>query len=106
MTYQNEGCVDACKECLAIAAYCSQACIEENMPECAKRCLECVEICKTMIVLAARDSMNVSVVARACAQICKACAEECEKHDNDHCSACAEACRKCAEECRNISGAS
>lgn len=104
MTYQNQSCVDACTECISVAAYCSQACIEEQMAECAKHCLECVEICKTLAVLAARDSMNVSAVAEACAQICDACAEVCEKHDNDHCKACADACRKCADECRKLAG--
>lgn len=102
MTYQNETCVEACTDCISIAAYCSQACIEDEMAECAERCLECLEICKTMAVLAARDSMNLSAVAEACAEICEACAEECEKHDNDHCTACAEACRECSEECRTL----
>lgn len=59
MTYQNQSCVDACTECISVAAYCSQACIEEQMAECAKHCLECVEICKTMAILGARDSMNM-----------------------------------------------
>ncbi|MEP7303836.1 MAG: four-helix bundle copper-binding protein, partial [Caldimonas sp.] len=27
-----------------------------------------------------------------CAEICKACGEECAKHPMDHCQACARAC--------------
>lgn len=102
MPYQNQSCADACAECVPIAAYCSQQCIEKELKECAKHCLECVEICKAMTVLAARDSYNTGAVAAACAEICDACAEECSKHDHDHCRECAKACRKCAEECRKL----
>lgn len=102
MIYENDNCVNACLECIGIAAYCAQACIEEDMKECAKHCLECVEICKAMAVMAARHSYNVTAAAEACIKICEACANECEKHDNDHCRACAEACRTCVEECHQI----
>ncbi|MHB8898378.1 MAG: four-helix bundle copper-binding protein [Thermoguttaceae bacterium] len=36
---------------------------------------------------------------------CDACADECEKHDMEHCRKCAEACRRCAEECRQMADA-
>lgn len=104
MTYQNKSCADACASCIPIAAACAIDCIEGDRDTCAKHCLECVEICKTMVVLAARDSMNLAAAADACSTICEACAEECENHDNAHCNACAEACRKCAEECRQLAG--
>ncbi|WP_158686517.1 four-helix bundle copper-binding protein, partial [Cronobacter sakazakii] len=29
-------------------------------------------------------------------------AEECGKHDHDHCQRCAEACKKCADACRKM----
>lgn len=104
MMYQNENCADACASCIPIAAACAVACIENERVQCAKHCLECVEICKTMVVLAARDSMNLSAVAKACLTICEACANECEGHQNDHCAACAKACRKCAAECKMLVG--
>lgn len=102
MHYRNANCVDASTACISVASHCAQACIEEGRSKCAKHCLEVVEICKTMAVLAARDSIHVSAVAQACAVICEACADECAKHDNDHCRACAEACRRCAAECRQM----
>ncbi len=102
MLYPHPSCVDACTSCISIAAHCAQACIDEGRKKCATYCFECVEICKTMTVLAARDSVHIQVAAQACATICEGCAEECEKHANDHCRACAEACRHCAAECRNI----
>ena len=47
------------------------------------------------------------IVARQCAQICDACAKECEKHaaHMEHCRVCAEICRKCADECRKVAAA-
>jgi hypothetical protein len=102
MPYQNRNCVDACLECVAVASYCAGQCIEKEMKDCAQHCLECVEICKTLAVLAARPSFNVDAVAQACAKICDDCAEECEKHDHEHCQDCARACKKCAEECRSL----
>ncbi|ECX3894299.1 four-helix bundle copper-binding protein, partial [Salmonella enterica] len=29
----------------------------------------------------------------------KACAEECARHDHDHCQNCARACSQCADAC-------
>ncbi|MDI9730490.1 four-helix bundle copper-binding protein, partial [Stutzerimonas stutzeri] len=37
-----------------------------------------------------------------CAKICRACGEECAKHQMDHCQECAKACMKCAEECERM----
>lgn len=104
MVYRNQRCVDACNNCVSIAAFCSKACIEEGQTDCAKRCLECIEICRVMGIFAARASLNMSAVAALAARICLDCAAECDRHDSDHCKACADACRVCAAECRNISG--
>ncbi|HWS20075.1 MAG TPA: four-helix bundle copper-binding protein [Nitrososphaera sp.] len=36
--------------------------------------------------------------------VCDACAQECQRHEVDHCKRCAQACRSCAEECRRMAG--
>jgi hypothetical protein len=36
------------------------------------------------------------------ADICEACARECERHRVDHCQKCAQTCRACADECRRM----
>jgi hypothetical protein len=40
------------------------------------------------------------------AEVCEACATECEKHAGtlEHCRQCAEICHKCAEECSKVKG--
>jgi len=37
-----------------------------------------------------------------CADVCRACAEECSRHDMDHCQQCAEACRRCEQACSDM----
>jgi hypothetical protein len=35
-----------------------------------------------------------------CVLTCEMCAEECERHQHDHCALCAKMCRECAGDCR------
>jgi hypothetical protein len=44
-------------------------------------------------------------ICALCAEVCQACADECGRHDVDHCQQCAEACRLCAAECRKMATA-
>jgi hypothetical protein len=39
-----------------------------------------------------------------CAEICRACGEECARHAqmHDHCRICAQSCRHCEETCRQM----
>lgn len=59
--------------------------------------------CWTASQLMSRDSEFVKQISNTCVELCDACAEECEKHqDMEHCKLCAQTCRKCAEECRKM----
>jgi hypothetical protein len=40
-----------------------------------------------------------------CADVCHDCAEECGRHDMQHCRDCAVACRRCMEECAAMAAA-
>ena len=60
-------------------------------------------VCWTASQLMSRDSEFVKQIFNACAELCDACADECEKHWHmEHCKLCAQACRTCAEECRKM----
>jgi hypothetical protein len=51
-------------------------------------------------------SEHANAICQLCADICNACAEECEKHsDMEHCQHCARVCRHCAEECVSMTAA-
>lgn len=50
----------------------------------------------------ARDSNYRTHLAQSCAGTCEECAEECSRHDEDHCQLCAVVLRECAESCFEI----
>lgn len=91
-------CVEACMNC-------SYQCLLEDdvkkMVECIRLDRECAAICKYTADAIIVDAPHKSDVLALCRKICLACAEECSKHDNDHCQKCAEACRRCADACAN-----
>lgn len=43
-------------------------------------------------------------VLQACAEACRVCGDECERHASmhEHCRVCAEACRSCEDACRRL----
>ena len=102
---QNQRLMDALAKCAAECSHCATACLKEQDVKMLERCirldLDCAEICESATGFVARGSEHAEHILRVCAEICNACAEECEKHGHhmDHCKRCAEACRACAEAC-------
>ncbi|MCW3127931.1 MAG: hypothetical protein JWO03_3589 [Bacteroidetes bacterium] len=90
-------------ECAATCNMCYNACLNEEDVSMMARCIEldreCADICQLTASILARDSENKEKYLSLCADICELCAEECGKHDNDHCRKCGEVCKKCAEDC-------
>jgi hypothetical protein len=95
-------------ECLKSCRHCAIACLGEKHPqhmaECIRLDLDCAEACSLALGFLHRQSGRVSQALEFCAEICKACGEECAKHASmDHCRACAEVCNRCAEACFQMS---
>ncbi len=91
-------------ECAVACNHCATACLEEQniqiLARCIKLDLDCADICTLTATWLARGSQHAMHIMKECAEICRACADECEKHsDMEHCKECADACRRCAEEC-------
>ena len=92
--------------CAAICTSCADACVAEEMDmrQCVRTCLDCADVCDMVMKVATRRTGSNEVVLREALQLCittcDLCAEECAKHDNDHCRRCAEMCRECARDCR------
>lgn len=103
--YMNnyQSCIEACMDCIAACKHCASSCLREKdvtaMATCIRTDLECAAMCEAAVTLMSMDSAFAHEACRLCADICNACAEECEKHPMDHCKKCAAACRYCAEEC-------
>lgn len=105
-------CIDACNECASECEHCATACSNEKEANALAQCIEldryCADMCRTAAAFMARSDEHtigfVNKFCNLCAEICNACATECEKHSHmEHCKKCAEACRKCATECSKMS---
>jgi len=91
------GCADECY-------HCASACLEEHdlhmLVRCIKLDTDCAEFCRITASFIARGSEHANRLLAECADICNACADECEKHSHmEHCRQCAATCRNCAEAC-------
>jgi hypothetical protein len=90
--------------CIVECEHCAQSCMNEQMIDCARLCLDCAEFCRTAVTYILRESRLISQLARSGSAITEACAEECQKHNNEHCQKCARACREAMQEFSRISG--
>lgn len=95
--------IDVLHLCAAQCTHCYDACHlekEANMELCMLNDQDCSDICRVTSQLLERNSPNVDIFYKLCAQMCQRCADECDKHKHfEHCNKCADACRKCAEMC-------
>jgi hypothetical protein len=105
----NEPLAEAAKHamyCAVICTSCADACSAEEMDmrQCIRMCLDCADICTAVSRMGVRftgnDNAGLRAALRACIDICGLCADECDKHDHDHCKRCAQMCRECAQDCR------
>ena len=92
--------------CSLFCTSCADACLAEEMgmTQCIRMCLDCADICGATARLATRRTGSSAEMLRAqletCIRACELCAEECARHDHEHCRLCATMCRECADDCR------
>lgn len=105
MTQTLEPLMDTVLACQVACNNCFDESLKEDdvgmMAECIRSDRECADMCGIVLDFAQRDSKIFPELLKACIKSCELCAEECEKHDHDHCQACAKACRDCVEACKN-----
>lgn len=96
-------CIAACNACAAACLKCAAACLEEQdarkMTRCIALDMDCAGICTLAASYMLRNSEFAPLVCEDCAEVCKWCNEECERHDHWHCQECATACQACMEMC-------
>lgn len=103
---KSKNLINTLLNCAAHCTYCADACLNEDNLEAMITCIRLDKVCKvTCLALTQALSVDISKkniegLVQYCQQICNLCAEECEKHEAQHCKDCAEACRKCAEACK------
>lgn len=89
-------CATACENCAA-------ACLDEKdvtpMAHCIEVDRDCAELCYTAAKLLTRDSEFAHELLALCEKACHHCADECNKHEHEHCKKCAAKAAQCAEAC-------
>ncbi|HCW72736.1 MAG TPA: four-helix bundle copper-binding protein [Clostridiaceae bacterium] len=95
------------QDCMIACNHCFDACLKEDdvkmMAECIRLDRECADVCGFVSAQLTKEGKVTKDLVAVCAKICDLCAEECEKHEHEHCKACAKSCRTCSEACRNHS---
>lgn len=101
--HDHQAIIQKLLNCVLACEYCANACLAEDdikmMGRCIKLDHDCADICTQAARLLQRDSVIAHQYLLICEEICRLCADECGKHQHDHCQQCAEACRICAEAC-------
>ena len=103
---------EACFDCAQACSACADACHGEEEVQMLSRCirldLDCANVCEgTGKILSRQTAFDVEmarVALEACAQTCRLCGDECERHAEhmEHCRVCAEACRRCESACDEL----
>jgi hypothetical protein len=105
-----EHCIDECTNCHAICLETVQHCLklgaEHAAPEHIELLFDCAQISQTSADFMLRGSPRHVLTCAACAEICRACAEECDRlgRNDEMMQLCAEECRRCAEACARMAG--
>ena len=105
MHTENQRLLDALNACLAACEHCATAFLKEQDVKMMVRCIQldrdCADLCALAARFVARGSAHVKPLLTLCAEICKACGDECAQHTHvRHCQECADACRRCEQACR------
>lgn len=101
--HNHQQLIEKLLNCISACEHCATACLHEDDVQMMTRCIsldwDCADICAQATRLLQRDSEIGHQYLLLCEEICRLCAEECGKHQHDHCQQCAEACRICADAC-------
>ncbi len=105
-THMQE-CIDNCTTCHAVCletiTYCLQQGGKHAEPGHIRLLQDCAQICATSADFMLRNSKQHKLTCGVCAEICRACAESCERMGNDEVTRrCAEICRQCGDSCERM----
>lgn len=101
--HQHSDLIKALLNCAAACENCASSCLDESNVTAMAHCIEidrdCAELCFITAKLLIRDSEYAHGLLEVCEKACRHCAEECSKHEHEHCKKCAENCILCADAC-------
>lgn len=101
-------CIEECTRCHAICLETVGHCLDlggkHADPAHIRLLLDCAEICQTSANFMLRGSDLHQRTCAVCAEVCRACAEDCGRMagGDQMMKNCAEQCRRCAESCERM----
>jgi hypothetical protein len=104
MTMQE--CIEACSACEQACTMCADNAMADGMIKCASMCMDCADVCNTMMRMMMRpsgfDMAAMKAMLTACIAMCSACSDECGNHAemSETCRMCAMACDPCMKSCQ------
>jgi Cys-rich four helix bundle protein (predicted Tat secretion target) len=107
----NPKLLESAADCVKTGQLCIRHCFDlfaqgenKELAACAIGVNELIAVSSALQVLATSNSKHLAKYAKVSLDVCKACEEECRKHEKKHqtCKDCAEACAACAKECEKI----
>lgn len=72
------------------------------MANCIRLDRDCADMCLLAATLMTRNSALSNAFCALCAKACRACGDECGKHETEHCQKCSKACLACAQACESM----
>jgi hypothetical protein len=83
--------------------------MEQGWPHAERRhmahLLDCAAICACNVNFLNRGSLFCDQTCSICADICRSCAEDCERFNDSRMDECARVCRECADVCLEMAAA-
>ena len=99
-------CIEICQECHATCLETVMHCLAMGGPHATPEhiglMLDCVDICRTSADFMLRGSPRHTLTCSACAEVCEACAVDCDRFEDDFMKECVMVCRRCAASCREM----
>lgn len=105
-------CIEDCYSCAQTCVTCADACLSEDNVDMLRRCIQlnliCADQCAVTGKLMSRPGEQqmaiLSAQMEACAEACRVCGEECQKHaeKHEHCRVCAAECQRCEQTCQRM----
>lgn len=95
--------IHALGNCINHCNFCADSCLDEDdvkkMVDCIRTDKVCAEVCSALSQVLATSYSDVRGLVQYCKKVCEACADECGKHEAQHCKDCAKACQECVKAC-------
>jgi hypothetical protein len=93
------------QDCAQTCSACADACLSEPdvaaLADCVRVNLDCADVCNATARVLSRSGAPAEALLDACAQVCRACADECARHatHHEHCRIAAQAARIADQAC-------